>query len=244
MLRKAARRALSIARKPPASVHAVEAHEWRFYLEYLSRGMTVFDVGANVGELSIFFSRFVGEEGTVHCFEPGAAAFKQLESLVRATGRSNYRLNPLALADIAGTTSLYTYGDWHSWSSQRERPLHRYGIEAPVATREDVPSTTLDSYSGRHGIESIDLLKIDVEGSELQVLRGGRQLFARRAVKCCIFEFGQTTFDMGNDPGDLRDFFDQNGYALRSVVPGDPIFPGSNSAEEARFAMTVATVAK
>ena len=54
----------------PASFAEVERAERIFYLEYLREGMTVFDVGANVGELTLLFSRFVGASGSVHAFEP------------------------------------------------------------------------------------------------------------------------------------------------------------------------------
>ena len=57
-------------RRPPASYHDAERAEYTFYISYLRSGMVVFDVGANVGELTTLFSHFVTPAGSVHAFEP------------------------------------------------------------------------------------------------------------------------------------------------------------------------------
>ena len=228
----------------PASFHEVERAERIFYLEYLREGMTVFDVGANVGELTLLFSRFVGASGSVHAFEPSGRAFERLEAVCRATSLRNVRLNRLALAEVEGAVSLHVYDDDHmSWNTRAARPLEDYGIDVKPLAVEEVPAVTADLYCERNGIAEIDLLKVDVEGAEFQVLVGARRLLGERRVRCVTFEFGQTTFDMGNSPERIEAYLRDVGYELRNLVAGDPVFPGGESAQTARYSMHVATPA-
>jgi FkbM family methyltransferase len=91
--------------------------------------MTVFDVGANVGELTLLFSRFVGAGVVVHAFEPCAEAFGRLEAVCRAASLRNVRLNRLALAEDDGPVSLHVYDEDHmGWNTRAVRPLEDYGI--------------------------------------------------------------------------------------------------------------------
>lgn len=230
---------------PAASFTEVERAERIFYLQYLREGMTVFDVGANVGELTLLFSRFVGAGGVVHAFEPGGASFERLTAVCRAASLRNVRLHRLALAEEAGTVRLYVYDDdYLSWSSRAQRPLENYDINVKPQGSEDVSATTVDLHCESNGVETIDLLKVDVEGAELQVLVGARRMLVEKRVRLLTFEFGQTTFDMGNSPDDIEAYLKEVGYELRNLVEGEPVFPGRESVRTALFAMHVATPAR
>ena len=224
----------------PAGFAEVERAERIFYLEYLREGMTVFDVGANVGELTLLFSRFVAD-GSVHAFEASSAAFKRLALVCDAAGRRNVALNHLALSDKSGSIRLHVYDDaYSSFNSQAARPLKNYGLALEPVGVEETTATTVDDYCASKKIERIDLLKIDVEGAELQVMQGARRMLQSKQIRCLTFEFGQTTFDMGNTPEEIEDFLKEMNYKIRSVVKGDSIFPGRESVEAARYAMHIA----
>ena len=104
-----------------------------------------------------------------------------------------------------------------------------------------MPAVTIDAYCARQGIGRIDLLKLDVEGAEYQAMQGAEKMFSSKRIGCCAFEFGQTTFDMGNTPADIQRFLTRVGYEIRNIVPGDPLFPGAKRAGKAEFSMHVAT---
>ncbi len=230
------------ARTPAASFAEVERAERIFYLEYLRDGMTVFDVGANVGELTLLFSRFVGEGGRVHAFEPSGAGFERLTAICRAASLRNVVLNRLALAEREGAVGLHVYeGDYLSWSTRAVRPLENYGINVAPPKTEETPATTLDLYCDRNGVARVDLLKIDVEGAEYQVLLGARRMLEARRVRCLTFEFGQTTFDMGNSPDQIEAYLKEMDYELRNVVRNNAVFPGRESVRTARYSMHMAT---
>jgi len=235
------RRFVSLRPSSFASFVEVERAERLFYLNYLREGMTVFDVGANIGELTMMFSRFVGAGGSVHAFEPGRKSFEKLETIHTLASLRNVQLNKLALGEKEGTLTLHSYGDdYLSWTSQALRPLEGYGIDIHAVTTEEASATTLDLYCEGKGIESIDLLKVDVEGAEFQVLLGANRMLESRSVRCITFEFGQTTFDMHNDPNDMETYLKNLGYVLRNVVENDPVFPGRANPETASFSMHVA----
>ena len=228
----------------PASFAEVERAERIFYLETLREGMTVFDVGANVGELTLLFSRSAGASGSVHAFEPCGQTFERLEAVCRAASLRNVRLNRLALAEDDAPVRLHVYDeDYMSWNTRAARPLEDYGIDVKPLAVEEVPATTLDLYCERNAVAEIDLLKVDVEGAEYQVLVGAGRMLGEKRVRCVTFEFGQTTFDMGNSPDRIESFMRTAGYEVRNLVAGDPVFPGGESARTACYSMHVATPA-
>ena len=219
----------------------VERPEHRFYVEFLQPGMTVFDVGANVGMCTLLFSRLVRDSGSVHAFEACRATFDRLSRICELAACRNVVLNALAVADAPGHVTLHIYDEEHSsWNTLADRPLEKYGINVHALRKDVVPATTIDAYAHERNIPSIDLLKIDVEGAEYQVLLGAESMFAQKRVQCCIFEYGQTTLDMGNKASDIQSFFSRHGYRLTNVVGDDRVFPGSESTGVARFSIHVA----
>jgi len=231
-----------LTRKKPASYMEVERAERIFYLEHLREGMVAFDVGANLGEITLLFSRFTGVSGRVHAFEPMPAAFELLSALCNTRARGNVILNQAAVGDAAGTIALHVYAGSHATlTTAATRSVNMAGEDVRPAATIQVPQTTLDAYCAAQNVAVIDLLKIDVEGLEYKVLLGARQLFADKRVRCCIFEYGATTHDAGATAEQLEAFFKTHGYEVRNVIPKAKTFPGRERPERAHFSMHVAT---
>lgn len=232
---------LNFQAREPAGFIEVERAERIFYLSYLQKEMTVFDVGANVGEMTLLFSPFVAD-GTVHAFEASKSTFIRLELVCRETERRNVVLNNLALSDKNGTIDLHIYDEALStFNSQANRPMKNYGLDIEPVGIEQVLAVTVDNYCESKNIELIDLLKIDVEGAEFQVMLGASRMLRDKRIGCMTFEFGQTTFDMGNSPEEIETFLTKMDYKIRNVVEGDPIFPGRESVQAAKYSMHIAT---
>jgi FkbM family methyltransferase len=221
----------------------VERAEYCFYTKYLRPGMTVFDVGANVGGLTLLFYKFVSPDGTVHSFECNHSAFSRLKTVVHAfCGGDEQRvhLNEIGMSDTEGQKCLYEYPyGTGSWSTLARRDLTLPSGERALPVERIVATSTVDAYCLRNKISRIDLLKIDVEGAELQVLRGASKMLAARMIKCITFEFGQTLFDMGNTPTELLNLLDAKGYSTSNLIACDPAFPGGGNRETAAFSMHV-----
>lgn len=181
------------------------------------RDLVVFDVGANCGQ---FLNLAVGRLGerirSIHSFEPAAATYAALQSAVpKHTG---VVLNHLALGATAGQAELYYDAEKSGLASMTKRDLGFRNIA--FERHETITLSTLDAYCAEKGVERIDWLKLDVEGHELDVLRGGNAMFARRAVDLVTFEFGGCNIDTRTFLRDFFQFFQAQGMDLYRITPG------------------------
>lgn len=132
------------------------------YWNALRRGMIVVDGGANMGGYSILASRRVGDEGRVFAFEPEPRNAARLRKRLRGYG--NVEVVEKALSDRNGSATLHldTFHAGHSLV---------LGAESRIDAVQ-VPVTTLDSFARDMSLPGFDLVKLDVEGVELQVIDG------------------------------------------------------------------------
>jgi FkbM family methyltransferase len=144
----------------------------RLLRRLLERQRVFFDVGANVGYHSFLAAALLEGRGAVHAFEPWPTVFDDLAANARLNGFRSLDVNCLALADRDGESSLFV-PDGPEWTTASLVP------DGSARVRESVPAMRFDTYCRRRGIERVDLLKIDVEGAELQVLRGMGSLLSR-----------------------------------------------------------------
>jgi len=172
LLRSTARRLLTKAQSVPFA--QIEKAEWKFYIDYIQPGMTVLDVGANIGELTLLFAHFARQEGRVHSFEPTPSTYARLKALTLS--HSNVTVVQKAVTDHSGTAALHIYDEEHSsWNTLADRSLEQYGIGSTNVMTAEVITTTVDDYCRDNLIEQVHLLKIDVEGYETQVIEGAQQ---------------------------------------------------------------------
>jgi len=151
----------------------------------LGQGMTAWDVGAHIGFLTVIASRAVGEEGHVHAFEPHDDNRARLLETLRLNDLDNVSVHDVALSSQAGFVPFYRHRFTTSWSLDAERGQ---GHEV------DVRCTTLDALAGSLGAPN--LIKIDAEGVELEVLRGGQSVIAEtRPVLIVEFSTDQLVDD-------------------------------------------------
>ena len=167
------------------------------------RPLTVFDVGANIGGYASAVLREL--KGRVHlcCFEPSKAAFSKLAEAV--SGFENVQLFNIGLSNADGPVLLHADAPCSGLASFYHRRLDHIGISMPMS--EEVETRTLDGFCAEHAIESIDFLKLDVEGHELKVLEGAGGLIAKDAIGFIQFEFGGCNIDS-------RTFFQDLFYLL------------------------------
>jgi len=154
--------------------------------------LCVFDVGANQGQfLRALHTGLAGLPAVFHSFEPSRAAFAVLERT--AAGWPDVRLNRFGLGARSEEADLHADAPGSPLASLSKRRLAHFRIDFPI--HERVQIRTLDAYCAEAGVTGIDLLKIDVEGHDLDVLRGAAETFGRRQVWALTFEFGGGNID-------------------------------------------------
>jgi FkbM family methyltransferase len=153
---------------------------------FVKPGSLVLDIGANVGAYAIPVARaFPGCE--VHGFEPNPAMAGRLRENIALncmSSGSNLQVMPFALSDAKGQMTLYAVTRIEGnpgLSSLREESLGTAGYEAI-----DVAVETLDGLYG-DSPQAVSVIKIDVQGHELQVLRGGQRVIERSRA-AIVFE--------------------------------------------------------
>ena len=167
---------------------------------------TLVDVGGFKGEYTkAFLDRFPSGRSIV--FEPSPAHF---EIAVRNLSGRNVALRNVALGAMTGSGTLHKDTEITGLASLTKRAL----VNAPIT--EPVTIETLDSVAG---IGVVDLLKIDVEGHELDVMRGARRLFESGAISLVQFEFGGANLDTHTTFRDFWNFLTERGFALHIVRP-------------------------
>jgi FkbM family methyltransferase len=151
-----------------------------FLRERVRPGSTVFDVGANRGQMTLFFAHAVGPSGRVVAFEPAPGPFASLRRNVALNRLSNVVVRCAALGEAAGTATF---------RFDETNPTQGHLLGAAVGGDESCESlrvevATLDGAAG--DAATPDLIKIDTEGAARGVLRGARRLLERASPNIYI----------------------------------------------------------
>ena len=166
-------------------------------------------------------------------FEPHPDTFKRLVDHSGSNGR--FAAFNLALGDTVGMVDFFEYG---SSTVNSLVPNSRHAVHfAEQSHRRQVQCTTLDAFCVDRGIASIDVLKIDVEGFELGVLKGAKDLLAGGRIRFVYLEYNDISADreaFGGSLAEIDSFLRQFGFRFVSsytdnVVLDDPLFIVANA---------------
>jgi FkbM family methyltransferase len=184
--------------------------------------LLIFDVGANRGDyLQLALTELANRQTVIHAFEPSSVAFAELAK--RFSGKNAIFLNNVALSDKPGQQTLHYDKPGSELSSLYPRKLEHHGIQ--FSGCEQIQVETLDHYCQTQKVERIDLLKLDVEGHELSVLKGAAQMFERSAIGMVSFEFGGCNVDSRTFVRDFFDFFAIRHMKLARVTASGRLHP-------------------
>lgn len=183
----------------------------KLILDYLKPGMVFWDIGAHIGEFTILAARAVGENGRVHAFEPNPEIFEIMKKNVRMNNLENVILNPVAVTDQEGDLEMELYEE-PSLSRLRS---HSHKPMDELRKIIKVETVSLDSYSENY--RNPDVIKIDVEGAELNVLRGMKRILQETADETpkVFFEFNPINYsNYGHDRSKLLSFMKEFGFSI------------------------------
>jgi FkbM family methyltransferase len=160
---------------------------------------TFVDVGANVGNHSLFMSRYAEH---VHSFEPFPPVLDKMMCQVKANHVDNITIHQVALGDEAGVIPFYAPPEESmGGGSFLESVASKHG-QRPVV---DLPVVCGDDYFARHGINEFSAIKIDVEGYEIPVLKGLASTL-KRIRPLVIMEVTHGASDIIETTTDIQDY--------------------------------------
>lgn len=176
---------------------------------------TVLDIGANTGYYSLIASRKAKQ---VYAFEPSSVMRIELEQNIALNSIQNISIEPYAVSDQSGVATIYLSGSDNTGMSGLQPPENFSGAT------EQVNMISIDDWIVSKGSPRINAIKIDVEGAEMKVLKGMRQLLLRVSPEIVLIEVIDSLLSKyGNKTEDIFNFFTNAGYKPFEVLPGPKI---------------------
>jgi len=160
------------------------------FYSLVEKGMTVVDVGANFGYFTILAAKLVGNEGLVLAFEPEPTVYKALIKNIQVNNWNNVRPLQLAVGDLNGK---------------------EFNISPNVNPLETI---SLDSFLQT----DVDIVKIDVEGGELEVLRGMKNILAKGKVKIICEVHPAQLSSLGYSTKEIEELLRQYDYNIYLIT--------------------------
>jgi len=192
-----------------------EAGTLRVIKKSLRVGDTFIDIGANIGLMSLTASQMVGGSGCVHAFEPVPAMYAILQENISLNKARNITSHKKALGSKQELRTIFERMDVNRGAASLIPPNNVSG------DKYDAYVDTFDNFSGVHNIRQVRMLKIDVEGWELEVLRGAKNLLSTNdaPILCIEYTYSHPTF--GGEPLDIYKFMKNiNNYKIFRLNKG------------------------
>lgn len=164
----------------------------------------LFDVGANHGYYTLLLAKNF-PKGEIHAFEPGKTTFEIYKKNIseKLSSMKNIKFNNFGMSDKAGEATLYYDNPGSGLASVYKRELDYLNID--YSKSESIILNTIDNYCIENNISDIDFLKMDVEGNELNVLKGAKDMLNAGKISNIQIEFGGCNLDSRTI---FRDFWD------------------------------------
>lgn len=196
---------------------------------------TVFDVGANTGQTTReLLAEF--RTGRIFSFEPHPVTFTKLRA---AFSSERLILHQVALTDHDGETTLYEYGSTGDGSLMNSLiPNAQFPVRLGYKGKpQQVRCTTIDTFCELNDVRKIDVLKMDVEGGELAVLRGGAEMLRQGRVRFVYLEFNdlyETSDATGGALFPIAEYLAEFGFKYITtytdfILPADGLFVCNNA---------------
>ena len=196
-------------RKEPETVEWIRQH--------IGRGDVFFDVGANVGAYSLLAARLSGDEVIVHAFEPSFSTYHDLCNNI-LLNRCQHTVLPhlMALARESGV-SVFNYSSLNSGAAVHSlgESVDYRGEEFEPEYQQSVMCYSIDDLVGVHGFPVPNLLKIDVDGIELEIVMGAVDTLEDSRVRSILVE----VYEPGDQCQDVVELITSKGFELCVRAP-------------------------
>ena len=188
-----------------------ETYQLDLFRRVVGRGMTVLDIGANVGLYTVIAAKLVGEEGMVASFEPEAQNFEILQKNILDNGFKNVQPARVAVANKEGELALYL--------SKGNKGKHSIYRPSDTEGEEIVKTIVLDEWLEQHSIGKVDVIKIDIQGAEPLAFSGMKKTLSTKPA--LLMEYDPKSIrESGHNPIEMLEMLLSHGYALYSIEEG------------------------
>jgi FkbM family methyltransferase len=181
-------------------------------------GMVALDVGAHIGYYTWRLARRVGPTGRVVALEPHGPTFQLLERNVPASRFPNVELLPVAAGETPGETEFVEF------TSSRKHSIYdvsAFAAELQVKSRHMVRVTRIDDLLAERGIDTLQFVKLDIEGAEQIALRGMSKTLSASPAAAVIVEYNALTIRAaGGTPDEFLS--ELRGYGLDLLLLTEP----------------------
>lgn len=204
------------------SLGSFEPDETVFFRSVITEDDVCFDIGGNVGYFAMLMAQ-CASRGSVHVFEPIPLNAAIIRTNANINDFEHVTVNNVAVGDKSGSIK-FTVAKDSAYSS-----MHSTGRVADSKVI-DVPMITLDEYANEHGIDKINLIKIDVEGAEELVARGAVEILTnpeRRPATILMELFDENLQPFGTDVNSIVNLLIKYGYKANVLANGTKLTPYS-----------------
>ena len=172
---------------------------------------TALDIGANIGYITSLMANRVGKYGQVYCFEPNPKVYEELCETIRNQGWNHVTPSSLALSNQSGSGFLVVESDnTGEGYLTKDSDVDKSNVSSLQKTYS-VNYSRLDEFVN---ISQIDLIKIDVEGHELEVFKGAGEWISKGKVRDIVFEEHRAY------PNETMQFLESCGYRIFGIEKG------------------------
>ena len=163
------------------------------------------DIGANTGITTLWLAQ---HSNKVYAFEPEPSNQRQFQLNIELNSASNIELVPTAISNFIGTAKFNVLEGYGHHSLGNVHTSKRIKVI-------NVKVDTLDNYCSKNKITEIDVLKVDVEGCELEVFKGAKKLLQQRKINLIIFEVSNILLkQLHKNKLEIFEYLTENGYKV------------------------------
>jgi FkbM family methyltransferase len=188
----------------------------RAYRRLVPPGATVIDIGANIGAHTLPLAQCVGPNGRVIAVEPTLYAFQRLTenlALNPGLGKNVTLLQVMLMSSKEAPLAEAIEASWPLQATDAAHPEH-LGVRKPTT---GASVATLDEQVRRLGLERVDFLKLDVDGYEVEVLRGARDTLSRFRPTIFFEHAPYVVAEKGYDPNEIAAILAAAGYGIADI---------------------------
>jgi FkbM family methyltransferase len=200
-----------------------EEHLEQILRQELKDGDVFIDLGANEGYFSVIASRLVGKQGRVYVIEPQSRLWPVILKNFQLNARFNYTLIPYLVGEKSGEAELNLSSTINTGASTTVHRTNKF-----LKSVQKSPMLRLDELINHYQISRVGLLKIDIEGMELDALKSLGALLNSNIIRNIVVELHPEKLrQLKQDPGEVGKLLSAKGYKLiaRNQLEHWKVFP-------------------